>query len=688
MDTDLIINLTEITESNLSNEKFGPEQLAEKAGMSHSTLHRKLKSEANQSISQFIREIRLKKSRELLLSTNSTISEIAYQVGFGSATYFNKCFHDHFGSSPGEYRNNITSQENQPTMIKHSKKRIITYYIILVFVFVFVGVLLNKKFSFISEQKDEKSIAVMPFIFLGEDQKESFKARATENTILLHLQKIENLRVITGISLEQYKSAKAIGREHNVSFLLQGDFQQEESGYKLVLRLIRMKDEALEWSEEYSWNSNEVAVNESRVAQKIAGQLGATITSSEKQLIEKRPTTDLVAYSFYQRGIDEFLKYQNNTQNKDALERAEMFYEKAIEKDHEFAKAYSGLARIYWTKNYKKDYFSDSFLDSVLYWSEKALSFDNELEEAHLIRGMYYRENNKFNKALADIHKSIELNPNNWEAFEALNQIYTWDNPDMVKALEFGRIAVNLNQGNDLIRLYEKLGFTYACVDRIEEAQKYYTNAYDLTGDQDSVRYFLNMATLEQYQRNYINADKYLIKALENDSSELLLLRRLGGNYNLLREFEESLHFYKRYFKGLMQTDHVDFGETHRMAQAYYKTGNRIEADKYFNIQINECLKSIDKNRGFAQSSRAHYDLAAVYAFQGKKEEAYKSLNEFVKMDFFPLWWINLAKDDPLFDSIRNEKRFHDFLLQMENKYQKERKRVEEWLNEKDIIEL
>jgi AraC-like DNA-binding protein/dienelactone hydrolase len=105
MHREFLQKLTSLVEANLANESFGPEKLAKEIGMSHSNLNRKLKSIANQNSSQFIREVRLKKAKELLLNENATVSEISYRVGFGSPTYFNKCFHEYFGYAPGEMRN-------------------------------------------------------------------------------------------------------------------------------------------------------------------------------------------------------------------------------------------------------------------------------------------------------------------------------------------------------------------------------------------------------------------------------------------------------------------------------------------------------------------------------------------------------------------------------------------------------
>ena len=75
------------------------------------------------------------------------------------------------------------------------------------------------------------------------------------------------------------------------------------------------------------------------------------ITPEEKQLIEKIPTTSKTAYYFYQEGREEHDKnYTNDRENREALERAEDFYRKALEYDSTYAKAYAQLARVYWEK--------------------------------------------------------------------------------------------------------------------------------------------------------------------------------------------------------------------------------------------------------------------------------------------------------------------------------------------------
>ncbi len=107
MDEVLLQKLHNTVLENLKNEQFSVEDLASEVALSRSHLHRKLQKLTGQSISQFIRSIRLDNALAYLKKDVGTVSEIAYKVGFGSSTYFIKCFSEHFGFSPGEVKNKV-----------------------------------------------------------------------------------------------------------------------------------------------------------------------------------------------------------------------------------------------------------------------------------------------------------------------------------------------------------------------------------------------------------------------------------------------------------------------------------------------------------------------------------------------------------------------------------------------------
>ncbi|MEM6807283.1 MAG: response regulator, partial [Bacteroidota bacterium] len=93
----------EVVETELSNDAFSIEDFADALAMSRTQLFRKLKALTNQSPSRFIRSIRLRHALNLIKADAATISEIAFQVGFGSTSYFNRVFKEEFGKAPGAY---------------------------------------------------------------------------------------------------------------------------------------------------------------------------------------------------------------------------------------------------------------------------------------------------------------------------------------------------------------------------------------------------------------------------------------------------------------------------------------------------------------------------------------------------------------------------------------------------------
>ena len=131
MDQAFLSKLNAIIRDNLQNEKFGVDDLSREMGMSYSKIHRKIKSLAKKSVSQYIREFRLQQAMEMLLNNVATVSEIAFSVGFSDPAYFSNCFHAYYGYPPGEVKkrnpeNRVITAENLtpgPTKIQRSKEK-------------------------------------------------------------------------------------------------------------------------------------------------------------------------------------------------------------------------------------------------------------------------------------------------------------------------------------------------------------------------------------------------------------------------------------------------------------------------------------------------------------------------------------------------------------------------------------
>ncbi|MDE5869788.1 MAG: response regulator, partial [Muribaculaceae bacterium] len=94
-------------EAEMGNSELNVDQLASELGLGRSQFYRKIKALTNYSPVELLRRLRLQRGRDMLTTTDKSISEIAYEVGFSTPAYFTKCFRDAFGKTPTELREDL-----------------------------------------------------------------------------------------------------------------------------------------------------------------------------------------------------------------------------------------------------------------------------------------------------------------------------------------------------------------------------------------------------------------------------------------------------------------------------------------------------------------------------------------------------------------------------------------------------
>jgi len=535
----------------------------------------------------------------------------------------------------------------------------------------------------------DKSIAVLPFRNDSPNQERMYFINGTMESILDNLCKIEDIRVVSRNSVEQYrdnpKPTPVVAEEMNVGFVLEGSGHRDGNNVRLFVQLLDDRNDQHLWSKSYDANIEEIFSMQSEIAQLVAAEIEAIITPEEKQLIEKIPTFSLTAYDFYQRGREEYFEYWITGDWIDGLyrtaaERAEDLFQKALDIDSTFAQAYIDLARIYWSKHSSADFYSEGFLDSVLMLVDVALSYDDQLAEAYTLKGHYYGSKGKMKQALEAFDKAIQLNPNNWEAYRWKGRLYFVD--DLVEYIDNYHKATSLNRGFELPGLLRNLANAYYQAGFPEKYQKYMRDAFELDGD--SISYYWTLATTEN---DLGNDDKYvyfLEKIYALDTTNINQSLNLGLGYQYTGQFKESLKYLKKYFERIEALGEVKVESMHRIGFAYWKNGYKQEADYYFDKMIEYQYKVINMEHSGAIAS--YYDLASVYAFRGEKGKAYEYLRMFNQRERIPRWWLTLFKRDLLFDSIRDEPEFQQILQDVEAKYQAEHERVRQWLEENDML--
>ncbi len=326
----------------------------------------------------------------------------------------------------------------------------------------------------------DKSIAVLPFVSLSDDPEKQYLADGVMDAILLHLSKIEDLRVMSRTSVEQYrvteKKATEICQELDVAFVLEGSFRKYGDQARLIVQLIQSGKEDHAWANQYDREWKDIFTVESEVARSIAQELRAVITVNENGLIEKKHTENLDAYDYYLLGQH----YSKNSFKDDDMWKTIDYYQQAIALDSAYALAYSGIAGIYLSLVSKAIISPIEGYPKAKAYAMKALELNQDLENAHYQLGTVYQNYEyDFTAAESEYIQALDINPNSHKAH--LSYAYYLSSMGRHdEALSHADIALKLDPLNETklakFRLLFKAGYKSEAVVLTEELRDSFPN--------------------------------------------------------------------------------------------------------------------------------------------------------------------------------------------------------------------
>ena len=232
--------IDQIIDDNIDNENFSVEDLAGKAGLSRSMLHRKLKKLTGKSASDRITETRLKHAKNLLENDVATVSEIAYRVGFNDPSYFNRVFKKHFNVSPGDVRRIVAVDPEilSPARSKGYKLSVRITVILLIIIVTGGGVY----YIFKGLRPSEVSIAVLPFHNLTGQSENDYFVDGMHDALIGELGLIGSVRVISRTSTLPYRNNDMllpdIARELGVNTIVEASVMAIGDSIKFLIQLI------------------------------------------------------------------------------------------------------------------------------------------------------------------------------------------------------------------------------------------------------------------------------------------------------------------------------------------------------------------------------------------------------------------------------------------------------------------
>jgi TolB-like protein len=329
-----------------------------------------------------------------------------------------------------------------------------------------------------------KSIAVLPFENFTEDKAFGFFADGVHDEILNDLAKIADLKVISRTSVMQYKNTATrnlpeIAQALKVAHVLEGSVQRSANRVRVSAQLIDARNDTHVWVEKYDRELADVFAIQSEIAQKIADQLQAKLSPTEKSAMNERPTSDLVAYDLYLRAKE--LIYDsdvNPSRRREDLFKAVQLLDQAVARDPAFLLVHCQLA-------YVHDYiysFNFDHTETRLALAETSVKAAVRLEpdsgETHLAQAIhFYWGYLNYDQARKELAKAQRTLPNNTRIVFFLGLIDRrqgrWD-----EAIQNLERAVDLDPRN-AINVYE-LGLLYSNLRKYAEAIAMFNRALAL----------------------------------------------------------------------------------------------------------------------------------------------------------------------------------------------------------------
>jgi serine/threonine-protein kinase len=270
----------------------------------------------------------------------------------------------------------------------------------------------------------EKSIAVLPFENLSEEKANQFFADGVQDEILTDLARIADLKVISRTSVIHYKTElprnlQEIGQQLGVAHVVEGSVQRSGNRIRVNAQLVDTRSDRHLWAQTYDRDLADVFAIQSEIAKTIADQLQAKLSPSEKNAIERAPTSDITAFDLYTRAKNLSLRLGLNVGEQKSLHfQVIELMNQAVARDPSFFDAYCQLAwlhvGVYWL-GYDHTSARLALADAAV---AAASRLRPDAGETHLARGQsLYQGYLDYDAALAELELARQTLPNDSRVF-------------------------------------------------------------------------------------------------------------------------------------------------------------------------------------------------------------------------------------------------------------------------------
>ena len=468
-------------------------------------------------------------------------------------------------------------------------------------------------------RKIDKSIAVLPFENRSAEKENAFFADGIQDDILTNLSKIGDLKVISRTSVMAYRGqtpkVREIGKTLGVSTILEGSVQRVGNRVRVNVQLIDATTDEHIWANDYDRELTDVFAIQTDLAQKIASELQAKLSPTEKAMMTRKPTENNQAYLAFVQAHDLFTrpdKFRAET------EKAEQLFEQATKLDSNFAGAFAGLAWV-------EDWMYHSF-DPTPARKEKARAAANEairlqpdLPEAHVALGFYhYYCERDYQGALNEFAIAQKSLPNCAECYMAIGAIER-------RQGKWAESTANLEKAAALSPkdafLLINLADNYRANRNFEKADKLYDRAIEAAPNSFGARAQKAMVAIE-LKGDFSVLEKELVLIPPGVDPEGLATLGRAKALMLQRKFTEALAAVKQLPQDVFHDSTAPIPKGFLEGMLYTYLNDKQKAHSAFKSARGVAEQSLRESPDSPDSAARHGLLGQILAGLGQKEAA------------------------------------------------------------------
>ena len=317
------------------------------------------------------------------------------------------------------------------------------------------------------QTETRNSIAVLPFSNMSVEAENEYFCDGLAEELLNALAKIDDLKVAARTSAFSFKgknmNVSEIGERLGVKNVLEGSVRKSGNRLRISVQLVNASDGFHLWSERYDREMQDIFELQDEITLSVTDALKVRLLGKDRDIVLKRYTDDAEVYELFLKG-----RYYHYKYSAEGWRRAIEFFEKAVEKEPNYAPAYAGMNTSWGFLWFMGFLPAEQAVPQMKAAAIKALEIDDNLAESHLSQAMIsFFYDWEWRKAEQEFKRAIALDPHNAEALSFYSMFLGFEER-FDEAISQGRRTLEIDPLSPLINM--NVGWTYLSAGLSDEA--------------------------------------------------------------------------------------------------------------------------------------------------------------------------------------------------------------------------